>query len=73
MRSFVFPSFAEAFAFLSGAAVVAERLDHHPDWSNSWKRVDVALTTHDAGGVTALDFELARAMSRLAEGRESDH
>ncbi|MBM4361349.1 MAG: 4a-hydroxytetrahydrobiopterin dehydratase [Deltaproteobacteria bacterium] len=72
VRTFEFPTFAEAFAFMTAAALVAERLDHHPDWSNSWRRVDVSLTTHDRGGVTALDLELARAMSRLAAGRESD-
>lgn len=65
-RSFAFKDFIEAWSFMSAVALVAERMDHHPDWSNSWNKVEVELTTHDAGGVTALDFELARRIDALA-------
>lgn len=66
-RKFEFADFSEAFGFMARAALVAEKLDHHPDWSNVWNQVTVELSTHDAGGLTALDFELAAAMDRLAE------
>ncbi len=65
-REFKFKDFSEAFGFMARAALVAEKLDHHPDWSNVWNRVTVELSTHDAGGLTALDFELAEAMNGLA-------
>ena len=61
-RRLAFGDFAEAFAFMTRVALVAEKMDHHPDWSNAWNRVDVSLTTHSAGGVTALDVVLARAI-----------
>ncbi|MEP9387310.1 4a-hydroxytetrahydrobiopterin dehydratase [Mesorhizobium sp. KR9-304] len=67
-RSFTFRNFSEAFAFMTRSALAAEKLDHHPDWSNVYKTVDVRLSTHDAGGLTALDFELARRMNRYAGG-----
>ena len=67
-RTFVFADFSAAFGFMARAALVAEKLDHHPDWSNVYKKVTVRLSTHDAGGVTALDFELARKMDRIAGG-----
>jgi 4a-hydroxytetrahydrobiopterin dehydratase len=56
----------EAWSFMSGAALAAESMGHHPEWSNVWNRVTVNLTTHDAGGLTALDFELAARMQALA-------
>ena len=65
-REFRFADFSEAFGFMARAALAAEKMDHHPDWSNVWNRVTVELSTHDAGGLTALDFELAAAMDRLA-------
>ena len=65
-RSFRFSDFATAFHFMTEVALVAEELNHHPDWTNSYSRVDVTLSTHDAGGLTSLDFELARAMNRIA-------
>lgn len=69
-RSFVFRNFSEAFGFMTRAALAAEKLDHHPEWSNVYKKVDVKLSTHDAGGLTELDFELAGKMNRFAgEGR----
>ena len=67
-RTFSFRNFSEAFAFMTRVAMAAEKLDHHPDWSNSYKTVEVRLSTHDAGGLTALDFELARRMNRFAGG-----
>ncbi len=65
-REFVFRDFNAAFGFMARVALVAEQMNHHPDWSNVWNRVRVALTTHDAGGLTALDLELARRMSAIA-------
>jgi len=65
-RELVFKDFVTAFGFMASAALVAERMNHHPDWSNVYRTVKVALNTHDAGGITALDFELARAMNALA-------
>lgn len=67
-RTFTFRNFSEAFAFMTRSALAAEKLDHHPDWSNVYKTVEVKLNTHDAGGLTALDFELAKRMSRYAGG-----
>ena len=61
-RTFSFRNFSEAFAFMTRVAMAAEKMDHHPDWSNVYKTVEVTLNTHDAGGLTALDFELARKM-----------
>jgi 4a-hydroxytetrahydrobiopterin dehydratase len=65
-RKFVFKDFNEAFGFMTRAALVAEKMDHHPEWFNVYKTVEVTLATHDAGGVTALDVELAAAMNRIA-------
>jgi 4a-hydroxytetrahydrobiopterin dehydratase len=68
-RRFTFRNFGEAFAFMTRSALAAEKMDHHPDWSNVYKTVDVTLNTHDAGGLTALDFDLARRMDRFAGAR----
>jgi 4a-hydroxytetrahydrobiopterin dehydratase len=65
-RHFAFADFAQAFAFMTRVALAAEKLDHHPDWSNAWNKVDVALSTHSAGGVTALDLALARICDAAA-------
>ena len=65
-RKFVFRNFNEAFGFMSRAALMAEKLDHHPEWFNVYKTVEVTLSTHDAGGVTELDIKLAEAMNRFA-------
>src|SRR5262245_28213788 len=65
-KKFVFKNFSEAFGFMTRAALVAEKLDHHPEWFNVYKTVDVTLSTHDAGGLTELDVKLAEAMNRLA-------
>ncbi len=65
-REFRFAGFSEAFGFMARAALSAEKLDHHPDWSNAWNRVSVSLQTHDADGVTELDFRLAAEMDKIA-------
>jgi len=65
-KSFTFRNFSEAFGFMTRVALVAEKMDHHPEWFNVYKTVDVTLSTHDAGGLTDLDIVLATAMDRLA-------
>ena len=65
---FEFADLTRAFGFMAAAATEAARLDHHPEWSNSYSRVTVGLVTHDVGGVTELDIELATRMSALAKG-----
>ena len=65
-RTFTFASFIEAFGFMTRAALVAEKLNHHPEWSNVYKTVNVTLTTHDANGLTELDIKLAGKMDKLA-------
>jgi 4a-hydroxytetrahydrobiopterin dehydratase len=65
-KTFVFKDFNAAFGFMTRVALVAEKLDHHPEWCNVYKTVDVTLATHDAGGVTERDVELAQAMNQLA-------
>lgn len=67
-RDFSFPSFAEAFGFMTAVALHAERLAHHPDWSNTYNKVSIALTTHATGGLSALDFELAGCIDALYAG-----
>ena len=65
-KTFTFKDFNEAFGFMSRVALVAEKRDHHPEWKNVYRTVEVVLATHDAGGVTALDIDLARAMNAIA-------
>jgi 4a-hydroxytetrahydrobiopterin dehydratase len=65
-REYRFADFVEAFAFMTACALVAEQRNHHPEWSNVWNRVVVDLTTHDAGGISALDVALAAKMDALA-------
>lgn len=65
-REFRFADFNAAFAFMTRAALVAEQLDHHPEWFNVYSTVRVDLTTHDAGGISSLDFELAQRMDEFA-------
>lgn len=65
-RTFEFRNFSEAFGFMARSALAAEKLDHHPDWSNVYKTVVVTLNTHDAGGLTELDFKLAKKMDGFA-------
>ncbi len=66
-KKFVFKDFSAAFGFMTRAALVAEKLDHHPEWFNVYKTVEVTLATHDAGGVTKLDVKLAEAMEAIAK------
>ena len=66
-RTFTFKDFNEAFGFMTRAALVAEKSDHHPEWRNVYKTVEVVLATHDAGGVTARDIELAKAMDAIGK------
>lgn len=65
-KRFVFKDFNEAFGFMARCAMVAEKMDHHPEWFNVYKTVDVTLSTHDAGGLTELDIKLAKAMNRIS-------
>lgn len=64
-KLFLFTDFNQAFGFMSRVALAAEKMNHHPEWSNVYNRVDVTLSTHDAGGVTALDFKLAKFMDAI--------
>ena len=64
-RRFTFVDFSEAFGFMARVALLAEKADHHPEWSNVWNRVDIALTTHDAGGLSHKDVALAEAIDLL--------
>jgi 4a-hydroxytetrahydrobiopterin dehydratase len=65
-RTFTFKDFNAAFGFMARVALAAERMDHHPEWSNVWNRVDVTLSSHDAGGLTERDLKLAEIMDRIA-------
>lgn len=65
-RTFEFQDFVEAFGFMARSALIAERMNHHPEWCNVYRTVRVDLTTHDLGGISALDFELAAAMNDIA-------
>lgn len=65
-KTFKFKSFIEAFSFMTASALKAEKLNHHPEWFNVYSRVDVTLSTHDANGLTDLDFKLATFMNRFA-------
>ncbi len=67
-RRFVFADFVAAFGFMAKVALLAEKADHHPEWSNVYSKVDILLTTHDAGGLSMRDVELARAIDAVAEG-----
>ena len=66
-KTFVFKDFSEAFGFMSRVALEAEKHDHHPEWRNVYKTVEVVLSTHDAGGLTSKDIALAEAMDRIAD------
>lgn len=65
-RRFVFADFSEAFGWMSRVALLAEKMDHHPEWSNVYRTVDVTLSTHDVGGVSELDVQMAQAMNDMA-------
>ncbi|MFT7369581.1 MAG: 4a-hydroxytetrahydrobiopterin dehydratase [Octadecabacter sp.] len=66
-KTFTFKNFVEAFGWMTSVAIVAEKMDHHPEWSNVYKTVNVTLTTHDTGGLSNLDLKLAKKMDALAE------
>ena len=66
-RTLVFPDFNAAFGFMTRVALMADRMDHHPEWSNVYNRVNIVLTTHDAGGVTELDIKMARFIDEAAQ------
>ena len=66
-RQFMFADFVEAFGFMTRVAILAEKADHHPEWSNVYNRVEVLLTTHDAGGLSARDVALAKAIDALVD------
>jgi 4a-hydroxytetrahydrobiopterin dehydratase len=68
-KTFLFRDFAAAFGFMTQAALAAETMNHHPEWTNVYNRVEVLLTTHDAGGLTARDIALARRMDEIAGRR----
>ncbi len=68
-RKFVFVDFVEAFGFMSQVALLAEAANHHPEWSNVYNRVEIHLTTHDAGGITERDFDLAERINRLRKDK----
>lgn len=65
-RKFAFRDFVEAFGFMARVAILAEKADHHPEWSNVYNRVEIVLTTHDAGGLSQRDIDLAHAIDALA-------
>lgn len=65
-KTFLFPDFVHAFAFMTKVALHAEKLDHHPEWCNVYNKVEIELTTHEAGGLTAKDFELANLINKSA-------
>lgn len=69
-KTYVFPDFVDAFGWMTRVAIWAEKWNHHPEWDNVYKTVNVTLTTHDAGGLSALDAKLARKMDGLAEQNE---
>lgn len=67
LRSWIFKDFSDAFAFMTRVALLAEKQDHHPEWSNVYNKVSIVLTTHDAGGLSARDVQMARAIDGLSD------
>ena len=68
-KTFVLKNFIQAFGFMTQCALAAEKMNHHPEWRNVYKTVEINLTTHESGGITALDFELAQMMEQFADHR----
>lgn len=66
-KTFTFTDFNQAWGFMCRVAMLAEKADHHPDWRNVWNKVEISLTTHDAGGLSTRDFGLAKAIERVAK------
>ena len=71
-REIAFEDFVEAFGFMTRVALIAEAMNHHPEWSNVWNKVEINLTTHDAGGITMRDFRLASAIDKLLHPPKSE-
>lgn len=69
-KSYVFLDFNQAFGFMTRVALTAEKMNHHPEWFNVYNRIDIVLTTHDAGGVTEKDFTLAKIMDKIHAGKK---
>ncbi len=67
-KTYVFRDFVQAFGFMTAAALCAERANHHPEWSNAYKTVDISLTTHESGGITQKDLDLATEFEQVAGG-----
>jgi 4a-hydroxytetrahydrobiopterin dehydratase len=68
-KSFLLKDFLEAMKFINQIALVAEKMNHHPEWSNVWNRIDITLCTHDANGLTILDFQLAKEIEKIYQKR----
>lgn len=66
-KTFIFKNFVQAFGFMTQSAIIAEKIDHHPEWFNVYKTVEITLATHDVDGLTELDFKLAKAMDKIAQ------
>ncbi len=66
-KTFTFKNFVQAFGFMTQSAIIAEKIDHHPEWFNVYKTVEVTVATHDVDGLTELDFKLAKAMDKIAK------
>ncbi|MEN8929398.1 MAG: 4a-hydroxytetrahydrobiopterin dehydratase [Flavobacteriales bacterium] len=66
-REFIFKNFAQAFSFMTTVALLAEKANHHPDWQNTYNKVTISLRTHDANGITNLDFDLAKEIDRITK------
>lgn len=71
MRRFRFSGFREAFGFITQIALLAEKMNHHPEWSNVYNSVDIVLTSHDAGGITGRDIKMAKKIDSIADAAES--
>lgn len=71
IKEFRFADFREAFGFMTRVALLAEKMDHHPEWFNVWNRVEITLSTHDAGGLSARDMKLAAAIDKVVGGRNA--
>lgn len=68
-RTFLFKDFIEAFSFMTSVALIAEKMNHHPNWHNVYNKVEIALTTHDSGGLTDLDFKLAQEVDLINKNK----
>lgn len=69
IKTYTFPSFIDCFGFMTQVAIVAEKMDHHPEWFNVYNRVEITLSTHDCGGLSKLDISLAKSIDRIYENQ----